>query len=145
METINYQQIKRIHGLLPQEAKHDKEFKEELVYSFSEDSERTSVKQLSFSEANHMIAQLGGEPINLDRKYYQFDLKNQKHKTILSLCHQYGYVKYHKDRHIADLGRLGAWLQGKKSPVKKPMVSMKDEELNKVITALTNMVSKKWK
>lgn len=146
METsINYDQIKRIHGLLPAHAKKDPEAKEEIIVEFTEDVNKTSVKDLTFSQANFLIMQLGGTPVQINRRYLQFDKSSPKHMNILSLCHQYGWTVKKGERFIADMSKLGAWLQTKKAPVKKPIIDMKPEELNKTITALTNMAGGNWK
>lgn len=142
---INYDQIKRIHGLLPAYAKKDPEAKAEIIVEFTEDVTKTSVKDLTFSQANFLIMQLGGSPVQINRKYLQFDKDNPKHMQILSLCHQYGWTLKRGERFIADLSKLGTWLQSKRAPVPKPIVAMTAAELNKTITALTNMVGGKWR
>ena len=45
---------------------------------------------------------------------------------------------------IADMERMAAWLQSVKSPVQKPLTEMSRYQLSKTITALENMVTKKY-
>ena len=79
-----------------------------------------------------------------------FDLKNKKHMAILSRCIQYGWSKDHPvtGKEVANLGQLDAWLRGKsksgQSPVKKPLAEMDTKELSLVISALDNMILKKY-
>lgn len=74
-----------------------------------------------------------------------FDLDNQKHKYILSLCQQYGWTRPHpKYGSVADLGRLGNWLRSKRSPVRKPLTKMSPTEVSTIINAMESMVGKEY-
>lgn len=76
----------------------------------------------------------------------RLDHKNKTHRYIMSLMYQLSWVYEHKDlgREVPDVKRLGEWLQSEKSPVKKPIGKMAKEELSKVISALENMITKKY-
>lgn len=79
-----------------------------------------------------------------------YDKNNGQHNYILSLCIQFGWSKRHPrtGKEVANLGALDKWLRGTspsgQSPVLKPLQVMEREELSKVITALEQMVAKKY-
>ena len=78
-----------------------------------------------------------------------FDVKNKKHRYILSLLHQMGWTVFRKRtkrdmRVLPDVVRFGEFLQSDKSPVKKPLRKMNKQELSKLITALENMLQKQY-
>lgn len=75
-----------------------------------------------------------------------FDAANSQHKYVLSLLRQLDWVAFNKKtgRALADVERFGTWLQSAKSPVKKPLKKMKPEEVSTIISALENMVKKKY-
>lgn len=142
---ITYSQIQRIHGLLPAHIKNDKEAKGDLVQQFTNDPARRSTAQLSHLEAVSLIESIGGNtnPKN-NNDWLKFDYKNAQHRKILSLCMQNNWQKIYKGKVIADLVPLAKWLQGAKSPVKKPIVKMSPTELSKIIVALDNIASHTW-
>ena len=119
--------------------------KEEFVQWATGDVNKVSTNDLTFDQANKIIKQLKGTPYEYDNWAY-FDKKNQRHRYIISLCHQIGWTKpserYGK---IADLPRLSAWLKSGKSPVRKKLKSMSYPELTKIINALESILRKKYK
>jgi hypothetical protein len=74
-----------------------------------------------------------------------FDLKNPKHKRILSDLRQANIVvKDDKHGEVADmLGWFDRFLKSDKSPVKKPLKKMTSQELSKIIKALDRVII--WK
>lgn len=140
---ISYPQIKRIHGLMHPSVKNDADAKANLVYQFTQDTERCSVGTMTFTEANQLIISLGGthfKRANAGYEWYKFDWQNSQHRKVLSLCREYGWETQYKGRTIADMKALATWLQSEKSPVKKPIMRMEVLELRKIIKALENMV-----
>jgi len=75
-----------------------------------------------------------------------FDKNNPKHKVILSLLYQMQWVKpSEKWGEVPDLKRLSEFLQSDKSPVKKKLMDMEPEELEKLIKALNGIVRHRYK
>ncbi len=68
-----------------------------------------------------------------------FDIKNGKHKYILSMLHTMGWTKEVNNRAVGDMEAFGHWLQTK-SPVKKPLLDMTPEETSKVVFAFEKVV-----
>lgn len=142
-------QIKIIHTLLPDEARHDRDLKQELVRQFTEDDSRTSTTQLTQKEADNLIHFLTtGESVN-NASFGLFDRNNKQHRYILSLCQmmpmaiERGWAVPHaKYRMVANTTKLGEWLSSPKSPVRKPLKQMNSNELHKVIYALERMLAK---
>ncbi len=138
-------QIKRIR----QNCNFDEDIKEEWVQWVTGDVNRTSLKSLTQAQAVKIIRQQTGEPQPKEQtvNFGTFDLKNQKHKLILSLVRQNQWTKQHS-RHgeVADMdGAFASWLQSDRSPVNKPLLKMTPEETEKVIKALGGVVSSKYK
>ncbi|WP_394749506.1 hypothetical protein [Spongiimicrobium salis] len=129
---------------------YNQDLKEELVQWATEDVGKTSCDDLTFEEANQIIVNRGGNPHQASN-WGAFDRTDQQHKQILSLCMQYGWQKKHlkTGRNIADIGKLGQWLEGTlgqgQGPVKKPLISMDTQEVSKTISALKAMVKKKYR
>lgn len=72
----------------------------------------------------------------------KFDKKNARHMLILSLCRQAQWVtNTQRFGEVADLNRLSNFLKSEKSPVKKPLMKMNDDEIEKIITALSGVIS----
>jgi hypothetical protein len=119
------------------------DIKEERVQWATGDVSKISLNDLSFEQAEKVIAQQTGNPVARAENWAKFDSKNPKHKMILSLCRQAQWT-VPNDRHgeVADLARLSSWLK-EKSPIKKPLLKMDDIELEKVIKALKGVI--KWK
>ncbi|NIJ45033.1 hypothetical protein FHR24_001472 [Wenyingzhuangia heitensis] len=119
--------------------------KEEFVQWATEDNNKTSLNDLTFDQANKILSAQTGKTNTADNWAY-FDYKNPKHKTILSLLRQANWT-VPNERHgcVADLERFSNFLKDGKSPVKKPLKKMEDEELEKVIVALRGVVASKYK
>lgn len=126
--------------------KGDKELKKALVQQITNDESKISTNDLTHAEANEIIYHLGGKPLTYEQ-WALFDKNNKQHKTVLSLCMQYGWSltpTTGKSIEIADLFKLSEWLKtGEKCPVNKPLKKMNAKELSKIILALEAMV--KWK
>lgn len=103
-----------------------------------------SAKDLSRIQADDVIYFLntGKEPNN--QAWGRFNHENRQHKTILSLCHQLGWVQEDSPQYV-DLSRLGGWLKSKRSPVQKPLLDLTAKETSKIIFALENMLKKQYK
>lgn len=124
-----------------------RDIKEELVQWVTEDVSKTSCNDLSFDQANIILEKLGQRPHRKSlNSYGLFTKSNQQHMAIVSLVNQLGWQKKH-DRYgrIADMDRLGDWLQGDKAPVSLPLKKMNTNQLTKTINALTIMVQKRYK
>lgn len=124
----------------------DKEFKEELVQQITGQPNKRSCKDLSFEQANQLLSKLGIAPQSSPGKYWgTFSMKNPQHKYILSLLRQIGWTKT-SDRYglVADMERLGNFLQSEKSPVQKPLRQMSKPETTKLINCLESMLGKKF-
>ncbi|HLT54398.1 MAG TPA: hypothetical protein VKZ97_10915 [Flavobacteriaceae bacterium] len=117
---------------------YDKETEAMHVLNVTEGKHKTA-KELSVTEANALIKKL-------TTNWAVFDVKNQKHKYILSLLIQIGWSKPHeKYGEIADMQRLSNFLKSKKSPISKPLQDMYPEELSKLIFVLEKIVETKYK
>lgn len=142
-------QIQIIHAILPAEIKNDPSEKKGLISQFTGNVNLTSTKDLTFDQANELIKSLNGNPIyniqsGVHKDYLKFDKSNKKHRTILSLAHQYGWEIEKSGKLIVNMERLALWLINK-APVNKPLCKMTPWELSKTITALENMVFFKYK
>jgi len=138
--NITNAQIQKIHGLLPTHIKNDKELKESIIIEYTQDFTKYSTKDLTFEQANALIVDLGGKPVF--NEWAGFTIKKDSHRYILSLLQHAGWVRYDKQlkRHVADMPRFGQWLQGKKSPIKKPLKKQSKEEISKTIVALEGVL-----
>lgn len=125
-------------------AAYNEDIKAEWVQWATGDNSKTRLSQLNYGQAKMIILAQQGGNTSVDNSWGYFDKNNPKHKLILSLCIQYGW-SLHNERHIevADIVKLGNWLQYGKSPVKKPLKSQDNVELEKTIKVLKQMI--KWK
>ncbi|MCB9245955.1 MAG: hypothetical protein H6606_05945 [Flavobacteriales bacterium] len=132
--NITTEQIKVIHGRMPDHVKHDRELKQMMVSQFTGNPEMSSTRDLTYSQANELIKHLGGRPIDM-RTWAIFDPGNQQHKYILSLCYQLGWIEYNEKsgRNVPDLNRLGAWLK-KYGYLHKRLKAYTAVELPKLVT-----------
>ncbi len=132
--------------LLPEVIKNDASQKATLVHQFTNNWEKTSIKDLTFVEANHLIMRFGGVPVKYEHWAY-FDAKKAQHRYILSLLLQLGWAHYNQaqKRHIADLYRFSEWLKSNKSPVQMPLKKMNAKQCSTIISALENITVKKHK
>ncbi len=76
--------------------------------------------------------------------YAYFEKENTQHRKVLSLAKQLGW-RDSENPTIASLHIIGCWLKSKRSPVTKPLKTMKPQEVSKVIFALEQMVIKKFR
>ena len=124
----------------------DRKLKSEMVQWATQDKSKTSCNDLSFSQANLIIAQMGADPVlpptDSDRYWGGFKKDNTKHLYILSLLRQLGWTTEVKGQVFGDVERLGAFLKSNRSPVKKPLRKMNKTECSKIIHALEAMVIK---
>ena len=103
-----------------------------------------SIKDLNRLQADELIYFFNtGKPVD-HSLWAIFDRNNSQHKTILSLCHQLGWVQEDKPQFV-DLYSLGGWLKSDRSPVKMPLKEMERPQLSKIIAALQNIVKSKYK
>jgi len=116
--------------------------KSELVQWVKKDDAKTSLNELTFEEAN-LILMKQGDKIHAAEKWANFNKNNAKHLLILSLLYQAQWVCNYQGKEVPDLDRLSKWLQTK-SPVKKPLNKMNENEIEKVIYAVTNIVKSIW-
>lgn len=142
MQILN-SQIQLIHMLLPVVIKNDADQKKSLIQQYTKDWNKTSTKDLTIDQANELIVRLGGKPIKYDNWAF-FDIKNSKHKYILSILMQAGWAVWNSERscYVADLYRLSEFLKSDKTPVKKHLNKMTDKELSKLIFVLEKIASK---
>jgi phage gp16-like protein len=126
---------------------HDRDQKEEFVQWATDDNDKISCNDLSFDQANLILEKLGQKPHKAKRNYYGlFDKKNQQHMAIVSLTRQLGWeLKNEKYGRVADMDRLGNWLQSTKAPVSLPLKKMTTQQLTTTINAMTGMVAKRYK
>lgn len=147
MLSITKPQIKRIHHLLPPVIKNDRLQKKMVISRFTNDLKKTSVKDLSFDQANKVISKYGGKPLQYENWGY-FDAKNTQHRYILSLLIQlqWSYYDRQKEKTVPDIYKLSEWLKtAKKCPVRKPLKKMTTGEVSKVIHVLEKLIEWKYR
>ncbi len=140
---ITQQQIKYIYSIRAEYyKKHEDEWRM-LIAQYTGSCDKTSVKDLSYDQANALIERLGGRPFTEDH-WGLFDKEDPQHKQVLSLLHQLGWVTYHHvNGQVPDIRHLSNWLKSTRAPVRKPLKKMTTSELTKTINALEFMVLKK--
>lgn len=120
--------------------------REERLAFFSDffSREIKSTKELAEWEAYELIVYLNTGKVRDNTSYARFDKQNSRHRTILSLCHQLGWIE--EKTGFADLSRLGSWINSDRCPVRgKRLKDMTEKELScKIIPALQNMLIKKY-
>lgn len=135
---ITTAQIKRImHN-----CSYQVDIKNEWVQWVTKDNNCTSLKSLTQQQATQIIsAQEGTATKTLPADNWAFfDKTNPKHKVILSLLHQLQWVTHsEKWGEVPNLERLSKFLKSDKSPVKKPLKQMTNDELEKIIKALSQI------
>jgi hypothetical protein len=125
--------------------------KEEFVQWATGDVEKTSCNDLNFDQANKILVKLGIRPLAqslgrpLEKNWGRFDKSNKQHMRVMSQLHQIGWTQAN-ERYgtVADIDRLGQWLQSERSPVRKPLRKMNGREISKIINALNSMTVKKY-
>jgi hypothetical protein len=129
--------------MLPAHVRLDKEAKADLVIQYTGSSLAHSTKDLSFEQANQMIADLDGKPLTTKSAmhYAQFDRYNRQHHVMLSVCYQLGWVTYNakNNRNVPDLLKLSDWMQ-KYGFLKKPLMKYNVDELPKLITQFKKLL-----
>ena len=141
---ISSQQIKYIQTIRPHRLRKDEAGWRDLIAVYTGNSQKTSVKDLSFDQANDLIRRLGGRPFSEDN-WGLFDKTDPQHRQVLSLLYQIGWTTHHYFHGtVPDTRHLSNWLKSKRSPVRKPLMQMTTKELSKVISAL-EMINKKTK
>lgn len=131
----------------------NRDIKEEFVQWATQDNAKISTNDLSFEQANLILSKIGIHPLRSakakeDSSLYWglFNKANTQHMQILSLVHQLQWTKPHpKYGTVANLERLGLWLQSNRSPVKKPLKKMTVAECSKIITALNGIIKSVYK
>jgi len=124
-----------------------RDLKEEFVQWATDDNSKTSCSDLNFDQANLILEKLGQKPHSKKAHAYGiFNKRNVQHMKVVSLTRQLGWDKRHPTYgRVADMDRLGAWLESDKSPVRKPLKSMSSTELTTIINGMTGMISKRYK
>lgn len=123
-----------------------KEIKEEWVQWATCDVNKTSTNDLTFEQANLILKQLGLKPhVSID--WAAFDMKNSKHRRIISMMYQAGWTIINQEgKEIPDLSRLNDWLHSAKCPINKPLKQMDDnEEMPRLIQAFSGIVKARYK
>jgi len=134
MSTITKQQITDIR----RNCGWNEDIKEEWVQWVTGDSAITSLKAITFEQAEKILKQQTG--VDQDKSRFQrFDIKNGQHKYILSMCHTIGWTKNKDGKVIADMEAFGYWLQTR-SPIKLPLIDMGEKQTQKVIFAFEKVV-----
>lgn len=135
-------QLRALHASLPKEIKENPDNKAAFIFSFTSDPNRTSSKNLTFSEANAILRNLGrkafNKPYEPTNSFAKFDAKESSHRKILSLLHEIGWLSPRNPK-FADLERFGIWLKDGKAPVNKPLLKQSKAEISKTIFALETM------
>lgn len=122
----------------------DKELKKILVQEATGDASKTSTNDLTHAQANAILIKFDQKPVLYDNWAF-YDKNNRSHKYLLSLAIQYGWSKSdNKYGEIADLVPISEWLKSERSPVRKKLKEMTNTETSKVLSALEQMVNKKY-
>ncbi len=142
MSTITDHQVKQLQTICAGKFRS----REERLETLSEmvGVELGSTKDLNTTQADELIYFFNTGKALDHSSWAIFDKYNSQHKTVLSLCHQLGWVQDDKPQFV-DLHRLGGWLKSDRSPVKMPLKEMNKVQLSKVIFALNNMIKTKYK
>lgn len=135
---IEAKQIQQIQTIL---SKRELDREERLDFLSSElKREVASTKDLTFIEADELIYFLRTgkkQPAN----WAFFDKNNPQHKKLLSqLRIAQWVVKNERWGFVADLERLSNFLKSPKSPVNKPLKSMKPTEVSKIIFVFDKII-----
>lgn len=107
MKAIAHQQIITIHTLLPATVKADKELKAALIAQYTGSNDKTSTRDLSYSQAYELIRDLqnskDSSPIYLR--------SDKMRKKIISMAHDLGWQYYSeaKQKLCADMNAINAW------------------------------------
>ena len=141
--SIRPNQIKYIYSIRPERLKKYEDEWRSLIADFTGSTKKTSVKDLTFEQANELIHRLGGRTFT-DLNWAIFEKTNRQHLQVLSLAHQLGWVRHHYlHGQVVDLHHLSNWLKSKRCPVSKPLKQMNKAELSRIINAMEFMISKR--
>lgn len=142
MSTITANQITQLQTICSGKFRS----REERLEAISEmvGVEVTSIKDLNRLQADELIYFFNTGKSMDHSSWAMFDRNNSQHKTVLSLCHQLGWVQENNPQFV-DLQRLGGWLKSDRSPVKSPLKDMSKAELSKIIFALQNILKTNFK
>lgn len=107
MKVVAQQQIIIIHTLLPAEVKADKELKAALIAQYTGSPDKTSTRDLSYSQAYELIKDLQ-ESKNQSPVHQRSD---KMRKKIISMAHELGWQYYSENRSklCADMNAINAW------------------------------------
>jgi len=138
---ITVEQIRTIHTILPPQIKADSEAKADLISQFTGQEDKTSTRDLTYTQAEELITFLKTGKRPTRAHYAAFDQGNRQHKYILSICYQLGWVSYSDTlrRMLPDLEALGAWLH-KYGYLHKALKQYTAAELPRLITQLEGVV-----
>lgn len=130
------EQIKVAHTLLTQK-RIVGDAKEALVSRFT-NGRTTSVGAMTGEERDSLINHL--RVISEDYSNWgRFEINNQNHRYILSLCHQLGWET--EDGKV-DLTHLGKWL-AKYGYLHKPLKAYTSKELPRLVVQMENVLKTK--
>ncbi|QSW90727.1 hypothetical protein J0383_07925 [Flavobacterium endoglycinae] len=108
----------------------------------------TKTKPIVYSGSGSAIDNYNSEKPVKTENWGVFDAKNKQHRTIMALCRNRQWVKpddKHPSGQVADMdGAFSDFLKSDRSPVKKPLMDMKPQELTKIIVAMSGVVRHKW-
>lgn len=140
--TITKQQISQLQTICSGKFRD----REERLEAISEmvGCEINSIKDLNQLQASELIHFFNTGKTLDHSSWGFFDKGNTQHKTVLSLCHQLGWVQEDKPEFV-DLHRLGGFLKSERSPVKCPLKQMTTAQCSKLIFALQNILNSKFK
>lgn len=101
----------------------------------------SSLSELTENEVAIIIGDLG-----TDEDYGRVDFNNNRHRYILSLCYQLGWVRVHPrlNRTVVDNSRLGRFIK-QRGKYKKPLLQYTGEELGALIKAMEVMLENNMK
>lgn len=104
-----------------------------------------SSKDLSEIELSDLIHYYTTGNYRVPKSIAYFDKDNTQHRHIISLAIQNGWRDREKPT-FASLHVLGCWIRSKRCPVQgKDLKQMTPKELSKVISALEQIIVKKYK
>lgn len=109
MKGIASQQIITIHTLLPAEVKLDKELKAALISQYTGDENKTSTRDLSYSQAYELIKDL-----QANKNASPIFLRSDKmRKKIISMAHDMGwqYWSEAKQKMCANIKEIDSWCE----------------------------------
>lgn len=142
MSTITKPQIQQLQTICSGKFRS----REERLEALSEmmGVELNSITELNRQQADELIYFFNTGKTLDHSSWAMFDKHNSQHKTVLSLCHQLGWVQEDKPQFV-DLQRLGGWLKSDRSPVKQPLKEMDRAQLSKIIFALQNITKSTYR